>query len=81
MNRWPIPAISVTGLSPADTAAARAALREIRRRAQEHPDALAEAANLRALDVLGYDVVGTANPAQRSSRVTRAVESQRVPGG
>ncbi|WP_327391508.1 aminotransferase class I/II-fold pyridoxal phosphate-dependent enzyme (plasmid) [Streptomyces microflavus] len=50
-----------TGLSPADTAAAHAALREIRRRSDGEPEALMAAEHLRrALDALGYDVAGDA---------------------
>ncbi|MFB6985564.1 aminotransferase class I/II-fold pyridoxal phosphate-dependent enzyme [Streptomyces sp. NPDC056304] len=57
------PQIFSAGLSPADTAAAHAALREIRRRAGRIPDALAAAEHLRrALDALGYNVAGSASP-------------------
>ncbi|MFH8257821.1 aminotransferase class I/II-fold pyridoxal phosphate-dependent enzyme [Streptomyces roseolus] len=57
------PQIFSAGLSPADTAAAHAALREVRRRAEAEPAALAAAAYLRrALDALGYDVVDSASP-------------------
>ncbi|MEU2855593.1 aminotransferase class I/II-fold pyridoxal phosphate-dependent enzyme [Streptomyces syringium] len=57
------PQIFSAGLSPADTAAAHAALREIRRGADSEPDALAAAEHLRrALDALGYDVAGGAGP-------------------
>ncbi|MGW6145701.1 aminotransferase class I/II-fold pyridoxal phosphate-dependent enzyme, partial [Streptomyces sp. NPDC055140] len=57
------PQMYSAGLSPADTAAAHAALREIRRRAGADPDALAAAEHLRrALDALGYDVAGSASP-------------------
>ncbi|MCX4681625.1 pyridoxal phosphate-dependent aminotransferase family protein [Streptomyces sp. NBC_01433] len=57
------PQIYSAGLSPADTAAAHAALREIRRRAGSEPDALAAAEHLRrALDALGYDVGGSSSP-------------------
>ncbi|MCX4826371.1 aminotransferase class I/II-fold pyridoxal phosphate-dependent enzyme [Streptomyces sp. NBC_01142] len=60
------PQIFSAGLSPADTAAAHAALREIRRRADAEPDALAAAEHLRrALDALGYDVAGSASPVLR----------------
>ncbi|MET8816526.1 aminotransferase class I/II-fold pyridoxal phosphate-dependent enzyme [Streptomyces sp. NPDC004549] len=55
------PQVFSTALSPADTAAAHAALREIRRRAGSEPDALAAAVHLRrALDAIGYDVAGDA---------------------
>jgi 7-keto-8-aminopelargonate synthetase-like enzyme len=57
------PLIYSAGLSPADTAAAHASLREIRRRSEAEPDALAAAEHLRrALDALGYDVAGGAGP-------------------
>ncbi|MGC5263937.1 aminotransferase class I/II-fold pyridoxal phosphate-dependent enzyme [Streptomyces cyaneofuscatus] len=57
------PQIFSAGLSPADTAAAHAALREIRRRADAEPVALAAAEHLRrALDALGYDVTWSAGP-------------------
>ncbi|RAJ52756.1 8-amino-7-oxononanoate synthase [Streptomyces sp. KhCrAH-43] len=57
------PQIFSSGLSPADTAAAHAALREVRRHAEAEPDALAAAAYLRrALDALGYDVADSAGP-------------------
>ncbi|MER6847749.1 pyridoxal phosphate-dependent aminotransferase family protein [Streptomyces flaveolus] len=57
------PQMYSAGLSPADTAAAHAALREIRRRAGAEPDALAAAAHMRrALDALGYDVAGGGSP-------------------
>ncbi|WP_405968907.1 aminotransferase class I/II-fold pyridoxal phosphate-dependent enzyme (plasmid) [Streptomyces sp. NBC_00015] len=57
------PQIYSAGLSPADTAAAHAALREIRRHADREPDALAAAEHLRrALGALGYDVAGSATP-------------------
>ncbi|MGW3390763.1 aminotransferase class I/II-fold pyridoxal phosphate-dependent enzyme [Streptomyces cinereoruber] len=57
------PQLFSAGLSPADTAAAHAALREVRRRAEAEPDALAAAEYLRrALDALGYDVAGSASP-------------------
>lgn len=57
------PQIFSAGLSPADTAAAHAALREIRRRADYTPDVLAAAEHLRAaLDALGYDVGGGTSP-------------------
>ncbi|MFI0813591.1 aminotransferase class I/II-fold pyridoxal phosphate-dependent enzyme [Streptomyces echinatus] len=57
------PQIFSAGLSPADTAAAHAALREVRRRAEAEPDVLAAAEYLRrALDALGYDVAGSAGP-------------------
>ncbi|MFF3957408.1 aminotransferase class I/II-fold pyridoxal phosphate-dependent enzyme [Streptomyces sp. NPDC001890] len=58
--------IHSAGLSPADTAAAHAALREIRRRAGAEPDALAAAEHLRrALDAIGYDVAGSSSPVMR----------------
>lgn len=57
------PQIFSAGLSPADTAAAHAALREVRRRAEAEPDALSAAEYLRrALDALGYDVAGSGSP-------------------
>ncbi|MFI6277974.1 aminotransferase class I/II-fold pyridoxal phosphate-dependent enzyme [Streptomyces sp. NPDC050988] len=57
------PLIYSAGLSPADTAAAHASLREIRRRAEVEPDLLAAAEHLRrALDALGYDVAGNVGP-------------------
>ncbi|MFI1700275.1 aminotransferase class I/II-fold pyridoxal phosphate-dependent enzyme [Streptomyces bobili] len=57
------PQIFSAGLSPADTAAAHAALREIRRRSDHEPAALAAAEHLRrALGALGYDVAGGASP-------------------
>lgn len=57
------PQIFSAGPSPADTAAAHAALREIRRRADSEPDASAAAEHLRrALDALGYDVGEAAGP-------------------
>ncbi|MGW6203690.1 aminotransferase class I/II-fold pyridoxal phosphate-dependent enzyme [Streptomyces sp. NPDC055089] len=57
------PQIFSAGLSPADTAAAHAALREIRLRAAAEPDVLAAAEHLRrALNALGYDVSGSASP-------------------
>lgn len=57
------PLMYSAGLSPADTAAAHASLREIRRRAEAEPDALAAAEHLRrALDALGYDVAGGGSP-------------------
>ncbi|MFE1782229.1 aminotransferase class I/II-fold pyridoxal phosphate-dependent enzyme [Streptomyces sp. NPDC059506] len=57
------PQIFSAGLSPADTAAAHAALREVRRRAEAEPDALSAAEYLRrALDALGYNVAGGGSP-------------------
>ncbi|MEU9761723.1 aminotransferase class I/II-fold pyridoxal phosphate-dependent enzyme [Streptomyces sp. NPDC047987] len=57
------PQIFSSGLSPADTSAAHAALREIRRRAEAEPDALAAADYLRrALDALGFDVARSVGP-------------------
>jgi 8-amino-7-oxononanoate synthase len=57
------PQIYSAGLSPADTAAAHASLREIRRRAGADPAAMAAAEQLRrALDALGYDVGGNSSP-------------------
>jgi 7-keto-8-aminopelargonate synthetase-like enzyme len=57
------PQIFSAGLSPADTAAAHASLREIRRSAERTPEALAAAEHLRAaLDALGYDVGGDVSP-------------------
>ncbi|MFF8431778.1 aminotransferase class I/II-fold pyridoxal phosphate-dependent enzyme [Streptomyces sp. NPDC016566] len=53
------PQVFSAGLSPADTAAAHAALRQIRRRSDSVPDALEAAEHLRAaLGALGYDVAG-----------------------
>ncbi|MFJ5952595.1 aminotransferase class I/II-fold pyridoxal phosphate-dependent enzyme [Streptomyces noursei] len=57
------PQLFSAGLSPADTAAAHAALREVRRRAEAEPDALSAAEFLRrALDAVGYDVAASASP-------------------
>ncbi|MGC4982603.1 aminotransferase class I/II-fold pyridoxal phosphate-dependent enzyme [Streptomyces sp. DT193] len=57
------PQMFSSGLSPADTAAAHAALREIRRYADRMPEALATAEHLgAALDALGYDVVRSGGP-------------------
>ncbi|RNF86769.1 aminotransferase class I/II-fold pyridoxal phosphate-dependent enzyme [Streptomyces botrytidirepellens] len=57
------PQIFSAGLSPADTAAAHASLREIRRGAEAEPDALMAAEHLRrALDALGFDVAGGSSP-------------------
>jgi len=57
------PQIFATGLSPADTAAAHAALVEIRRLADRDADALIAAEYLRtALNALGYQVSGSTSP-------------------
>ncbi|WP_234329463.1 MULTISPECIES: aminotransferase class I/II-fold pyridoxal phosphate-dependent enzyme [unclassified Streptomyces] len=69
------------GLSPADTAAAHASLREIRRRADSEPDALSAAEYVRrALDALGYDVTGGASPVipVRFPDQTAMLSAQRV---
>lgn len=75
------PQIFSAGLSPADTAAAHAALREIRRRADSEPDALSAAEHLRrALDALGYDLAGDAGPVVlvRFSGEVAMVSAQRL---
>ncbi|MFB7836026.1 aminotransferase class I/II-fold pyridoxal phosphate-dependent enzyme [Streptomyces sp. NPDC056056] len=57
------PQLYSAGLSPAETAAAHASLREIRRHAERAPDALAAAENLRAaLAVMGFDVEESLGP-------------------
>ncbi|MFJ9580825.1 aminotransferase class I/II-fold pyridoxal phosphate-dependent enzyme [Streptomyces sp. NPDC101191] len=75
------PQIFSAGLSPADTAAAHASLREIRRRADSEPDALSAAEYLRrALDALGYDVAGSASPvvSLRFPGQTSVLSAQRI---
>ncbi|MFF7953697.1 aminotransferase class I/II-fold pyridoxal phosphate-dependent enzyme [Streptomyces griseorubiginosus] len=75
------PQIFSAGLSPADTAAAHASLREIHRRAGAEPDALSAAEYLRrALDALGFDVAGSASPVVpvRFPDQTAMLSAQRV---
>ncbi|MFD6465247.1 aminotransferase class I/II-fold pyridoxal phosphate-dependent enzyme [Streptomyces goshikiensis] len=57
------PQLYSAGLSPAETAAAHASLREIRRHAERVPDALAAAERLRgALEVMGFGVEESLGP-------------------
>ncbi|WP_440581067.1 aminotransferase class I/II-fold pyridoxal phosphate-dependent enzyme [Streptomyces sp. PT19] len=75
------PQIFSSGLSPADASAAHAALREIRRRVEAEPDALAASAYVRqALDALGFDVVESAGPimAVRFPDQTSMMSAQRI---
>ncbi|MCZ1012071.1 aminotransferase class I/II-fold pyridoxal phosphate-dependent enzyme [Streptomyces lydicus] len=75
------PQIFSSGLSPADTAAAHASLREIRRRADRASDAVAAAEHLRAaLDAIGFDVAGSDSPVVpvRFSDQVAVLTAQRV---
>ncbi|MEV6676388.1 pyridoxal phosphate-dependent aminotransferase family protein [Streptomyces erythrochromogenes] len=57
------PQLFSAGLSPAETAAAHASLREIRRQADRIPDAVGAAEHLRAaLEALGFDVEPSIGP-------------------